>query len=282
MFAPGDQIRVRPGESIPVDGTILEGASAVDESALTGESIPVEKSPGDTVIAATSTSPAPLFLRLPGWAKTHPGPNHPSGGGRLRFQSPRRPAGRQDRRRFRAGGHVHRPGHFHRLLIAGAEFAFALTCGVSVLVISLPLRPGPGHAGGYHGRHGKRRRKRHPDQIRRRAGNAASYRHCRVGQNRHDHRRQAPLDRYSPDIRRFAAGAADPGRLSGGAVGAPLATAIAEEAARRGLAAPAPDDFTAVHGRGVQATLDGQLAIGGNQAMMEEHGIDLAPCAKRR
>ena len=50
---PGQVLRMRPGESIPVDGVVLEGASAVDESALTGESIPVEKTAGDTVNAAT-------------------------------------------------------------------------------------------------------------------------------------------------------------------------------------------------------------------------------------
>ncbi|HIU05839.1 MAG TPA: copper-translocating P-type ATPase [Candidatus Coprousia avicola] len=49
----GQTVLVRPGESIPVDGVVLEGSSAVDESALTGESIPVEKHPGDTVNAAT-------------------------------------------------------------------------------------------------------------------------------------------------------------------------------------------------------------------------------------
>ena len=50
---PGQVILVRPGETVPVDGVVLEGASAIDESALTGESIPVEKAPGDTVSAAT-------------------------------------------------------------------------------------------------------------------------------------------------------------------------------------------------------------------------------------
>ena len=50
---PGQTVLVRPGESVPVDGVVLEGASSIDESALTGESIPVEKGPGDTVSAAT-------------------------------------------------------------------------------------------------------------------------------------------------------------------------------------------------------------------------------------
>lgn len=48
----GDIVIVKPGQSIPVDGQLMEGSSSVDESALTGESIPVEKNPGDTVIGA--------------------------------------------------------------------------------------------------------------------------------------------------------------------------------------------------------------------------------------
>ncbi|MGO8670871.1 MAG: heavy metal translocating P-type ATPase, partial [Capsulimonadaceae bacterium] len=49
----GDRVRVRPGERIPVDGCVVEGSSAVDESMLTGESLPVEKRPGDPVIGGS-------------------------------------------------------------------------------------------------------------------------------------------------------------------------------------------------------------------------------------
>src|SRR5690625_3149883 len=51
--ALGDVIRVRPGESMPVDGVVVEGRTSVDESMLTGESIPVEKEDGDEVIGAS-------------------------------------------------------------------------------------------------------------------------------------------------------------------------------------------------------------------------------------
>ena len=59
----GDIVIVRPGESIPVDGVVLSGASSVDESMLTGESIPVDKKPGDQVIGATLNKQGLLRIR---------------------------------------------------------------------------------------------------------------------------------------------------------------------------------------------------------------------------
>jgi P-type Cu+ transporter len=59
----GDRIRVRPGEKIPVDGTVLDGSSAVDESMLTGEPVPVAKQAGDPVIGATQNGNGALIVR---------------------------------------------------------------------------------------------------------------------------------------------------------------------------------------------------------------------------
>src|SRR6202030_982047 len=60
---PGDRLRVRPGEKVPVDGVVVEGTSAVDESMVTGESISVEKKPGDRVIGATINGTGGFIMR---------------------------------------------------------------------------------------------------------------------------------------------------------------------------------------------------------------------------
>jgi hypothetical protein len=59
----GDALRVRPGEKVPVDGVVLEGESAVDESMLTGEPVSVTKRPGDKVIGATINASGSLVVR---------------------------------------------------------------------------------------------------------------------------------------------------------------------------------------------------------------------------
>jgi P-type Cu+ transporter len=63
QVAVGDMIRVRPGEKVPVDGVVSEGRSALDESMLTGESLPVEKGPGDAVIGATLNRTGSFIFR---------------------------------------------------------------------------------------------------------------------------------------------------------------------------------------------------------------------------
>jgi Cu+-exporting ATPase len=63
QVAAGDRLRVRPGEKVPVDGVVLAGRSAVDESMISGEPIPVLKGPGDRVIGATLNGTGALLMR---------------------------------------------------------------------------------------------------------------------------------------------------------------------------------------------------------------------------
>ena len=60
---PGDRLRVRPGEKVPVDGIVVEGRSSIDESMITGESLPVEKEPGGKVIGATINATGSFIMR---------------------------------------------------------------------------------------------------------------------------------------------------------------------------------------------------------------------------
>ena len=59
----GDRLRVRPGDAVPVDGSVIEGKSAVDEAMVTGESMPVEKAPGDKLIGGTINGTGSLVMR---------------------------------------------------------------------------------------------------------------------------------------------------------------------------------------------------------------------------
>jgi len=61
---PGDRVRIRPGEPVPADGVVLEGRSSVDESLLTGESLPVTKTPGQTLVGGSINVESPLIARV--------------------------------------------------------------------------------------------------------------------------------------------------------------------------------------------------------------------------
>jgi cation transport ATPase len=169
----GDVVVVRPGERIPVDGEVTEGESAVDESMLTGESMPVDKQAGAAVFAgtinlsggfrfrATKVGRGTLLQQMIELVKQAQGSRAPVA--RLAdvvsgyFTGRAGAGGAADLRRVAVLRAVRR-GHGERR--GGADHR-------------LPLRAGPGHAHGHHGGHGARRRARHPDQGRRGAGDGA-------------------------------------------------------------------------------------------------------------
>ena len=62
-IVPGNRLRVRPGEKVPVDGVVIDGASAIDESMITGEPVPAEKAPGDRVTGATLNTTGSFVMR---------------------------------------------------------------------------------------------------------------------------------------------------------------------------------------------------------------------------
>ena len=110
--AVGDRLRVKPGEKIPVDGAVLEGASRVDESMITGEPVPVAKSAGDKVTGATVNGNGSLIIRAERVGVGHAAGAHRSHGRRGAAHARADPAARRCHRRLlRPDRHRHRDRH---------------------------------------------------------------------------------------------------------------------------------------------------------------------------
>ena len=194
----GDLLRVRPGDRVPVDGVVVEGGSAVDESMLTGEPIPVEVGPGDEVIGATPEHDRHVrHARDPGRPRHGAGPDRrprPAGAGLEGADpAPRRPV-----------AEVFVP---LVLVVAAATFVvwFVARPGAAPDPRAdrvhrgrrhrLPVRDGPGHPDRDHGRDRSRRRGRHPHPRRRGARDRPPGRHGRPRQDRHADRSAARRSR---------------------------------------------------------------------------------------
>ena len=274
----GDRVTVRPGQSIPVDGVIVEGQSAVDESALTGESLPVDKGPGDKV-AAASINKSGFFtfeasrvgedttlaqmIRLVEEASASKAPI----------------AKLADKVSGIFVPVVMGIALVSALawLVTGHNATQALTAGVAVLVISCPCALGLATPVAIMVGTGKG------------AENGILIKSAEALETLHTIDtvvldKTGTLTQGKPvvtDIIPAVPGAeAEEGLLSTaycleGPSEHPLAAAIVEEAVKRNLAITSVSEFTAVHGRGVRAELGQRTYIGGNRAMMEEAGIDL-------
>ena len=218
----GDLVLVRPGGSVPVDGVVVEGASSVDESALTGESIPVDKGPGDTVISASINKSGALTLRA-----TRVGENTTLAQMiRLVDEAASSKAPIAKLADKVAGVFVPVVMGIALLtaviwLLTGHSAEQALTSAVAVLVISCPCALGLANPGGHHGGHREGGGVRHPHQVRRGAGDPARGDYRGAGQDGHRHRRQAQGHRPISSGFHHHGGTAVRGRQPGKALGAP-------------------------------------------------------------
>ena len=186
----GDRFVVRPGEKIATDGIIEEGSSAVDQSLLTGESVPVEKHPGDDVAGATVNAGGRLIVRATQDRRgDRARPDRPA-----RDRGPDRQGARPAARRPHLGGvraDRDQPRRCHPRLLAGRRRQPGLRLHRRGRRADhrLPVRPRPGDADRAAGRHRPRRPARHPDQGRRGARIDPPRRHDRARQDRHRHHR---------------------------------------------------------------------------------------------
>ena len=272
----GDRIVVRPGQSIPVDGVIVEGASAVDESALTGESLPVDKTVGDKVAAASINKSGSFVFEA------------------LRVGEDTTLA--QMIRLVEEASSSKAPiakladkvsGIFVPVvmvialvtavvwLLATGSVTRALTGGVAVLVISCPCALGLATPVAIMVGTGKG------------AENGILVKSAEALETLHTINtvvldKTGTLTQGKPQVTDIlpAEGLAENALLGLAACleapsEHPLGAAIVEEASERRLPQQPVEGFEAVHGRGVRAVLGGHTCLAGSRAMMEEAGIDL-------
>ena len=273
----GDLLLVRPGERIPVDGEVVDGLSSIDESMLTGESMPVEKGPGDVVVGATINKSGAFHFRA-----TKVGADTTLAQViRLvqEVQGSKAPI-------QRLADQV--AGIFVPIVIilavltflvwwtlVGADFSVALVRLVAVLVIACPCALGLAT----------------PTAVMVGTGRGARlgilFRSSEALQRARQLEivvfdKTGTLTRGEPEIQSVITLASDEAellRLAGSAElmsEHPLGEAVLREARRRSLNLTKPDSFRAIPGQGVQAMIGGAEVLVGNQVLMANRDIDLA------
>ena len=195
----GDRLRVRPGEKVPVDGVILEGRSSLDESLVTGESMPVTKEAGGKVIAGTLNQSGGFVMRAEKVGRdTLLSQIVKMVAEAQRSRAPIQRLGRSGRRLVRAGRDRRRGHRFWRLGLVRTGTPDGLRAGRrrQRADYRLSLRARTRHADVDHGRRRARRAGRRTDQERRSAGAHGKGRHAGGRQDRHTDRRQAEGGRH--------------------------------------------------------------------------------------
>ncbi|HEU0026701.1 MAG TPA: heavy metal translocating P-type ATPase [Ktedonobacterales bacterium] len=293
---PGDELVVRPGEKIPTDGVMLSGASSVDESMMTGESIPVEKSAGDELIGATINQTGALRMRA-----TRVG-SETTLAGIIRLVEQAQGSKAPIQRLADTVAGIFVPAvlvvsllTFVGWTVAGYVFGFApeatmgaattspwivaLVAAIAVLVVACPcalglatptaimVGTGQGAENGVLIRNGEslERLEKVTDLVLDKTGTITRGKPDLTAVLLADGAAALGLD--EDGLLRLAASAETPSEH-------PLARAIVDAAQRRGLALePRAEGFVAIPGGGVQVTVAGRMVVIGSRKLLRERGV---------
>jgi Cu+-exporting ATPase len=276
---PGDLVRVRPGERVPADGSLVEGTSAIDESMLTGESMPVDKRAGDAVIGATMNASGSFVMRV----ERVGADTALAQIARLveQAQGSKAPIQRVVDRvtaRFVPVVGLVAAAAFLVWLIGGAEprLPAALTAAVAVLIIACPCAMGlatptaimvgtaKGAEAGILIRDGAalEEAQRITAVVLDKTGTITEGQPSVIGL-------QPTSGTSELELLRLAA-AAERGSEH------PLAEAIVRLATERAIDLPEASAFASVAGGGVEATVEGRMVLVGSERLLLERGADVA------
>ncbi len=279
----GDLVRVRPGERVPVDGVIIDGGSAVDESMLTGESIPVEKQAGDAVTGATLNAQGSFVLRAERVGRDTTLAQIV----RLveQAQGSKAPIQRVAdaiTARFVPAVVAAALAAFGIWMLVGPEprLPFALSAAIAVLIIACPCAMGLATPTAIMVGTGKGAES--GILVRDAAALEQAQRVSVVVLDK-----TGTITRGEPSVVEVVpAGDLEQAQLLRVAAAAevgsehPLAEAIVRLANQRGESLPTATDFAAIPGGGVRATVEGRQILIGSQRLLTEAGIDTAPISE--
>ena len=273
---PGDVLQVKPGSSVPADGVILEGSTSIDQAAITGESIPVQKNTGDAVIAATMNKAG--FFRM----KATKVGKDTTFAQIIRLVEDASASKAPIAKMADKIAGVFVPVVMAIALItgivwviAGAEFEFALSCAISVLVISCPCALGLATPVAIMVGTGKGAE----NGILIKSGEALEVTHS-IQSVVLD--KTGTITQGTPkvtDIQTFGVDKQELLKIAGALEKKsehPLAEAVLEQVKEEKLTLPEVQEFQAVPGKGIQGKIQGIQYYAGNLKFMEEQKMDIS------
>jgi Cu+-exporting ATPase len=276
----GDELVVRPGDSVPTDGTVIEGESAVDESMITGESIPVSKSKDDKATGGTLNGQGALVVRATAvGADTMLSKIVALVSEAQRSRAPTQGLADKVAAWFVPAVVASAVLAFAVWLVWGPSFDYALLAGVSVLIIACPCALGLATPMSVMVSVGKGAQS---GVLVRNAASLENFAHADVLVID----KTGTVTEGKPKLSavRAVSGVSEDDVLTIAAAlesksAHPLAHAITEGAKARSLALPEPAEFVSITGQGLQGTIGGARVLIGNAQFISGQGMDIAPLA---